>query len=1119
MGTRPRLKIPTGAYRIPSGAQSASSLRPQSSPSLAGQPAARRTLSLRARLIAVVVSVALLPLLAATVGGIYLARTSLKRQGEQVLLHRANASATTIDSYLAGIRGSLMSSGQEVGRLVASDPQLRPETIAAIETVMRTNSVANSFSATESSEFLTNDGKVLASDQLGEEGEDLSKSPTVQAALNGTYTLSGLAFDPIGSSDLRETMEAAAPVYAPGSGSGARPIGVVRVRFSAGRFVRLVKLDQSSQGGAILVERDTGLVLAESLLSSDLTFNTIVPLSDTVRSQLVSDRRYSTATAKGAVPVRAISGLGLSQLQQGPTFFTAGTFDGAGGATMLYARVPIANAPASTPWVYLLATREDTLTALADQWLSFDNFPQLSLAQIAIGLLLLALILSLGTGLYMAGWIGQWLASTVRELGATAHAFFVLSDEQRQTAEEQRHRLGAARTALHDLHRTAGELFESVERGMSYAEDGYRERPPALPAPLEGAASFAMAQPSQGAARWSQWAVGVRERLNRQYDICSRLAQEARITADMAGRMRERSSSIATQASELEAALWPGGVVVAVGDATANRAAPARSARWEIARGFSPGTLRLALVGVLLVFGLLPSLALGATTNTLLRGNLSTQSDQALDTQAQSHASTIDAVLGQQQQEVAGLSTVYQQLYQYQRDQTSAITPTLVSEWLAAAVAAATSDLGTQSLQLASASTGTVLAASSSSAVGSTLTALPAFQQAKAGRTSVSGVYYDPAKQQGWYYVAAPMRTLDQTQLIGVAVGQFGLTPIARLVDQTTAQSTTEGGNFALLVERNDLLVLADSRSAANVFTTAKSLDSATLSSLWSTGRYPQGHVPHSGDLPEVASQVLASASPQPRSASFTGTSGTNAPDSNYWLIPLANAPWDLVEALPAPAANAVADQLTRYDLILSLAIAVLTTALALVLGQSIVVPVRRLRSRFRQAAHRLVAATRKQDEAARRQEAVLPPIESTAQLLALETEEVGDLLFRPRSASSVGQRAMGQTGPGVPTQWDTPVGPASFGNQPAYDAWGAGNPWAAQSVAPGYGASSEPTVEGLRRARVLANDWGLRQQRILADLASALNATDQLSRASGEGHREATELTTMAAELLTSAR
>jgi hypothetical protein len=167
------------------------------------------------------------------------------------------------------------------------------------------------------------------------------------------------------------------------------------------------------------------------------------------------------------------------------------------------------------------------------------------------------------------------------------------------------------------------------------------------------------------------------------------------------------------------------------------------------------------------------------------------------------------------------------------------------------------------------------------------------------------------------------------------------------------------------------------------------------------------------------------------------------------------------------------------------------------------------MRGRYREAARRLVAATRRQEESAHRQETVLPPIEATAQLLALETEEVGGLLFSAPSASAMAPSQL----PGYPSSTD------------AIWQGGAGGPpsqvQGMQQLIPASEPFGElaPPMDALRRARVLANDWGLRQQRVLADLATALNATDQLSRASLEGEEEAAALAALAVELLQTTR
>jgi type II secretory pathway pseudopilin PulG len=273
---------------------------------------------------------------------------------------------------------------------------------------------------------------------------------------------------------------------------------------------------------------------------------------------------------------------------------------------------------------------------------------------------------------------------------------------------------------------------------------------------------------------------------------------------------------------------------------------------------------------------------------------------------------------------------------------------------------------------------------------------------------------------------------------------------------------------------------------------------------------------------------------------------------NQFWLIPLSKAPWSLAQALPLAVATGIADQLTRLDLLLLVVVVVATAGLALVLGQSIIVPVRRLRARFRQASRLLVTITRRQDEAAQRQEAALPPIETTAELLSLETEEVAALLFPqqavrapltpPAAAPRLpgangwnngtngasggngfngaygGTEANGLNGNSGANWGDAPRGMGAMDeNPPIIDAMPARQ--VARVPARGPGEAGDRATEALRQARNMAGDWNLRQQRIMADLAAALNATDELSRASAEGQREAVDLGNMVGELLASAR
>lgn len=1065
--------------------QSAGGAPPRQAP-----PGARgiRSSPLRTRLVVVLVLAALIPLAATTIGGIAIARASLLNQGQQVLRHRATATASTIDNYLEGLKSSLVSSSQELGRLYAADPSLSPSTRTAIQNVLHTDSLANDFTASDATELIGTNRVVLVSDQSGEVGEDLSASPSVHAALNGvTYTLSAVTFDPDGSADLLETVEATVPVHA---GDGGPLIGVLRARFSMGRFAGLVANDASPSGGGLLVESTTGLVLAQSLQpNAKLLFATVLPANKALIASINPPSRLADSVDSRTVAAHPIPGLTAAQLRSSGTF-SAGMIDGTDASEMLYVPATVDDSPAGAPWVYLLGTSRAALTAPADQFLSFGGATTASLAQVAAILSVIALLASLLTGLLMARWIGRWLSGTIRGLGETARAFLALSNDQRQTAEEQRQRLTTARGGLHELHRTAGELAESIERAISAAEHIQQSR-----AYHAGQHMSADTVQVPGIGHWSQWSAGVRDRLIRQHTICTGLAQDARSTGDAAVHMRERGMVINTQAIGLEASLRASRSI------TSRDGAPRRPGGASGLASFGTSTLRLGLVGILLLLGALPSLLLATTTTTLLRGNLSQQSTGALMAQAQSSQRAVDELLRQQAQQVSGLETLYRSL----QDPTSGITTDLANSNLASSVVSAKEALGTSLLEVADAANGTIVASSSRATLNHSLAGLPVYQAAAGGHAqAATSLVYDQPGQPGWYFIAAPLRSTDLTHIIGVAVGQFSVQPLQDVLRASDAGSDSSS-TYALVIERSDGILLADSRASGNVFAATGPLGSGDLQTLWSQGRYPNGVTPNQTPLPEVSSQSRSSApSGSSSGIGFTGASGDASSPNAYWLIPLNNAPWALLEAQPLSDANSVADRLTRYDLLLAAIVTLLATILAVILGQSIVVPVQRLRGRYRDAARRLVAATRRQEEAAQRQEAVLPPIESTAQLLTLETEEVGSLLF-PEPAS----RGTARPAPPAP--------PSAFpGSQ---GAWPDIPPQRAPATPQHAGAFEPPPLEALRRARVLANDWGLRQQRVLADLATALNATDQLSRASLEGQQEASALTTLAVELLNSSR
>lgn len=1089
---RSRPALPAGAYRIqqPSANGQWPSVQParQTGATLTGR---RRGTPLRTRLVVAMLSVTLIPLLATTIGGVYLARQSLVHQGEQVLQRRAGASVATISGYLDSIRSSLAASSDQISGLVAADPALSRATRNAIRDILSAESAANDFKGgSGATEYLTADGHIAVSDQPGDEGQDVSKSPTVRAAQGGVLTISGALFDPTASSHLSETMEAAVRVPAG---------GLVRERFSLEKIKSRVASDaDAAGGGGLLIERDTGLVVAQSIDQKTSTIASIAPLSPSTVQQLADDQRYSAGTPT----FRPISGLDMSMLKSGCVApcapFTAGTFADLAGVTMRYVRVDVDTqaGPTATPWIYLLARPEAAMTAPADL---------LELVAAIVGIV--SLIAAVIAGFSLSRWSSSWLGAALQQLGSTASAFLALSNEQRQTADEQRHRLAAARSSLQDLHRMAGELSEAIERGIGAAEEtahgnatynpfqaGQPARRPALGA-----------QTDSQRAWWAQWSVAVRERLFRQHDICTNLTRDVHLTAETAARMRQRSAAVSAQAAAIETSLWRGNAAVATsGQGASASTAPATTRRgWRaVSAGFGTGTLRLVLLGLLAAFGLLPSVVLASSTNSPLRGQLTDQGTQALHGQAQSRATALEALLVQQQEAITGLIPPGSDL--------STISQ---SHDLAKVQAATDSNLGTRMLAVATPD-GIVVAASSHAIVGTSVAKLSVFQTAvRSHPSNISSAYYAPSSHEGWYYIAAPIRTEDQATVLGVAIGKFSLGRVGQLVADASMQGTADDGSFTLIVERADAIVLADSRDQTRSFVVAGQPGQSTLNTLWHDGRYPSGQMPPVDSFSGVASHVKATDAAGTE-RSFTSAPTATAPANQYWLVPLASAPWDLVEAQPAPVATAVADQLTRFDLYLSMVVTVLAVLLALILAQSIIVPIQRLRARFRQIAHRLVTVTRRQEEAARRQEAVLPPIEATAELLGLETEEVTQVIFARPAPAQLTPQALPQPQTWVdPAGWVSSSGPNfSAGVSPSRQQ--VGWPVTAPSV-----PDSTPPMDALRQARVMADDWNMRQQRILADLASALNATDELGRASLDGQREATELANVADDLMASTR
>src|SRR5579863_4601303 len=196
MAGAPRRKPPSGVYRIAPGTRPATPAMPawagqtdqparMRGESSAPPPAAssgtlrrRRSLSLRARMILALLSVAALPMLATAGGGILLARNSLITQGQQSLLSRANATASKIEGYIAQSSNALLSTRQVVAAVAPAldnpDPTVRQATVASLEQILADERAAHiGIAGGQVTRFINTAGVVAAADPSGDEGLDL----------------------------------------------------------------------------------------------------------------------------------------------------------------------------------------------------------------------------------------------------------------------------------------------------------------------------------------------------------------------------------------------------------------------------------------------------------------------------------------------------------------------------------------------------------------------------------------------------------------------------------------------------------------------------------------------------------------------------------------------------------------------------------------------------------------------------------------------------------------------------------------------------------------------------------------------------------------------------------
>jgi hypothetical protein len=237
------------------------------------------------------------------------------------------------------------------------------------------------------------------------------------------------------------------------------------------------------------------------------------------------------------------------------------------------------------------------------------------------------------------------------------------------------------------------------------------------------------------------------------------------------------------------------------------------------------------------------------------------------------------------------------------------------------------------------------------------------------GKPWISGVYDDPKTTHASIYIYYPivpdirLPASATNPVLGALQATLRLDTVWSIVQDSGKLGANHDGSYAFVTDANGVRI-ADGH-ANELFTSVAPLAPAAQQLISSEQRYGNASPVPVTSLPQVASQLAAS-------ASETAFQSIAVPGSQtlyqYDRIHLQNVPWTYFVLSPLASVTAVADDQLRTSLVIAGVVALLAVLLGLLIGTRTAAPVQRSVADLRGASATLNGLAAKQQNSASEQ-------------------------------------------------------------------------------------------------------------------------------------------------------